>query len=60
MCPGSYASVTKVDFRALDQLMIKPLGLYGSKVEMVRLLRSLDIINEDMCVIFHFSLDLLG
>ncbi|KAI9453845.1 hypothetical protein BJY52DRAFT_1225384 [Lactarius psammicola] len=33
MCPGSFASITKVDFRTLDRLMIKPLGVYGSKHE---------------------------
>ncbi len=51
ICPGSYVSVTKVDFKALDQFMIKPLGIYGSKVEIVRLLRSLNAVNDDMCVI---------
>ena len=30
--------------------MIKPLGMYGSKVEIVRLLRSLNAVNEDMYV----------
>ena len=30
--------------------MIKPLGVYGSKVEIIRLLRSLNAVNEDMCV----------
>ncbi|KAH9991344.1 hypothetical protein BJV77DRAFT_1068323 [Russula vinacea] len=48
ICPGSYASLTKVDFKALDQFMIKPLGMYGSKVEIVRLLRSLNAVNEDI------------
>jgi hypothetical protein len=50
ICPGSYASVTKVDFKALDQFMIKPLGMYGSKIEIVRLLRSLNAVNEDVYV----------
>ena len=50
ICPGSYASVTKVDFKTLDNFMIKPLGVYGSKVEIVRFLRSLGAVNEDMCV----------
>jgi hypothetical protein len=55
MCPGAYASVTKVDFKTLDQFMIKPVGVYGSKTEIVRLLRSLNVVNEDMCVIFVSS-----
>jgi hypothetical protein len=54
-CAGSYASITKVDFEVLDQFMIKPLGVYGSKVEIVRLLRSLNAVNEDMCVNFSSS-----
>jgi hypothetical protein len=54
ICPGSYASVTKVDFKALDQFMIKPLGIYGSKDEIVRFLRSINAIDEDMYVNFNF------
>jgi len=34
--------------------MIKPLGMYGSKVEIVRFLRSLNAVNEDTCVNFSF------
>jgi hypothetical protein len=52
ICPGSYASLTKVDFKALDRSMIKPLGIYGSKVDIVRFLRSLNAVNENMCVDF--------
>lgn len=50
--------MTKVDFNALDQYTIKPLGIYGSKFEIVRLLRSLNSVNEDMRVIF-FSFSIL-
>jgi hypothetical protein len=56
ICPESYASLTKVDFKALDRFMIKPLGIYGSKFEIVRFLRSLNAVNEDMCVDFLFFL----
>ena len=48
MAPGTYASITKVDFKALDRLMIKPLGVYGSKDEIVRLLRSINAVTEDV------------
>jgi hypothetical protein len=47
MSPGAYASVTKVDFKTLDRLMIKPLGVYGSKDEIVRLLTSIGAIDEE-------------
>ena len=45
--PGAYTSITKVDFKALDRFMIKPLGVYGSKDEIVRLLRSIDVVDEN-------------
>ena len=46
MSPGAYASLTKVDFKTLDRLMIKPLGVYGSKDEIVQLLTSIGAIDE--------------
>lgn len=54
ICPESYTSLTNVDFKALDRFTIKPLGIYGSKVEIVRFLRSLNAINEEMCMDFPF------
>jgi hypothetical protein len=61
ICPGAYASVTKVDFKTLDQFMIKPVGVYGSKIEIIRLLRSFNVVNEDMYVLFVFQFrNLLG
>ncbi|KAI0294252.1 hypothetical protein B0F90DRAFT_1670558 [Multifurca ochricompacta] len=47
-CHGAYASITKVDFKALDRLMIKPLGVYGSKEEIVRFLLSIGAVNEEI------------
>ncbi|KAI0302864.1 hypothetical protein B0F90DRAFT_1816439 [Multifurca ochricompacta] len=47
-CHGAYASITKVDFKALDRLTIKPLGVYGSKEEIVRLLLSIDAVDEEV------------
>ncbi|KAI0246219.1 hypothetical protein BJV78DRAFT_1286673 [Lactifluus subvellereus] len=46
--PGAYASITKVDFKTLDRLMMKPLGVYGSKDEIVRLLQSIGAVDEDV------------
>ncbi|KAF8260139.1 hypothetical protein EI94DRAFT_1897819 [Lactarius quietus] len=51
MYPGAYASITKVDFKTLDQLAIKPLGIYGCKDEIVRLMQSLRVVDEKLCVI---------
>ncbi|KAI0302831.1 hypothetical protein B0F90DRAFT_1809754 [Multifurca ochricompacta] len=47
LSPGAYASISRVDFKALDRFMIKPLGVYGSKDEIVRLLRSIGAVDEN-------------
>ncbi|TFY82538.1 hypothetical protein EWM64_g1473 [Hericium alpestre] len=44
--PGSYSSLTKVDFKGLDKVMIKPVGIYGNREEIVRFLLSIGAINE--------------
>lgn len=52
LSPGAYASITKVDFKILDRLSIKPLGIYGCKDEIVRLLQSIGTVDEKLCVAF--------
>jgi hypothetical protein len=37
-----------VDFKTLDQLVIKPLGIYGSKREIVRLLQTIGAVGDEM------------
>ena len=49
--PGAYTSMTKVDFKALDNYVIKPVGIYGSKEEIIRFLLELAVIDETMHVI---------
>ena len=56
MRPGAFTALTRIDFKTLDGLTIKPIGIYGSKVEIVRFLRSVDAVNEDVCVLFVSSL----
>ncbi|KAH9059728.1 hypothetical protein EDB87DRAFT_1831890 [Lactarius vividus] len=46
--PGAYATITKVDFKILDRLAIKPLGIYGCKDEIVRLLLSIGAVDEKL------------
>ncbi|KAF8216790.1 hypothetical protein K438DRAFT_1797846 [Mycena galopus ATCC 62051] len=46
LSPGAYFSLTRVDFKTLDQLLIKPAGLYGSKTEIVAFLSALGTIDE--------------
>ena len=46
ICPGAYASLTKVDFKALDRLTVKPIGIYGSREEIVRFLSSIGAVDD--------------
>ncbi|KAI6030357.1 hypothetical protein EDC04DRAFT_2572165 [Pisolithus marmoratus] len=46
--PGAYASMTKVHFKMLDQSTIKPVGIYGSKEEIVRFLLKLRVADDTM------------
>ncbi|KAF8548559.1 hypothetical protein OG21DRAFT_1422875 [Imleria badia] len=46
VCPNAYLSMTKVNFKALDDYVIKPVGVYGSKQEIVRFLLKLAAIDE--------------
>jgi hypothetical protein len=48
LSPGAYSSITKVNFRALDNLFLKPIGIYGSKEEVVRFLREIQAVDDDM------------
>ncbi|KAG8215118.1 hypothetical protein J3R82DRAFT_8569 [Butyriboletus roseoflavus] len=44
--PGAHMSLTKVDFKALDKFRVKPIGIYGSKDEIVRFLVSVAVIDD--------------
>ncbi|KAI5994326.1 hypothetical protein EDD15DRAFT_2432753 [Pisolithus albus] len=46
VCPGAYASLTKVNFSALDQYIVKPVGVYGSKEEILRFLSELRVVDD--------------
>lgn len=48
LSPGAYASLTKVNFKILDELLVKPIGIYGSKDEIVRFMVSIGAIDENM------------
>jgi hypothetical protein len=53
--PGAYTSMTRIDFALLDQLQLRPVGLYGSKEELVRFLLAKGAFEEEMSVIFLWS-----
>ncbi|TFY70647.1 hypothetical protein EVG20_g2357 [Dentipellis fragilis] len=46
--PGAYASLTKVDFKALDQLNVRPVGIYGIREEIAGFLVSIGAIDENV------------
>ena len=50
--PGAYASMTKVNFKSLDQYVIKPVGIYGSKEEIVRFLLELGAVDDAVYVVY--------
>lgn len=45
--PGSYRSLTQVDFRALDNHVIKPVGVYGSISRLVEFLHELGRVEDE-------------
>ncbi|KAG8738573.1 hypothetical protein FRC10_006678 [Ceratobasidium sp. 414] len=47
MSPGSYELPWKINFKLLDQLAIKPIGVYGCKPEIVKFLRGAECLNEE-------------
>ncbi|KAH8114640.1 hypothetical protein DFH11DRAFT_1764593 [Phellopilus nigrolimitatus] len=51
--PGVYKDLTKVDFKAMDEIHVKPLGVYGSKSEIVRFLRKLNVIDDRTELLLH-------
>ena len=46
LSPGAYSSITKVNFKILDDLFLKPFGIYGSKEEIVRFLREINAVDD--------------
>ena len=51
--------MTKVDFKALDKFQVKPVGIYGSKEEIIRFLFSVGAIDETTYVNFYFVIRFL-
>jgi hypothetical protein len=49
--PGAYVSLTRIDFRALDNASIKPVGVYGSKERIVDLLLEIGVIEPHLYAI---------
>jgi hypothetical protein len=50
LSPGAYSSITKVNFKKLDNSSLKPLGVYGSREEVVRFLREIQAVDDNTYV----------
>ncbi|KAF7309973.1 VWFA domain-containing protein [Mycena indigotica] len=48
LSPGAYSSMIKVNFKALDKILIKPLGIYGSQSEIVDFMITVGAIDEEI------------
>lgn len=45
---GSYKTISKINFAALDGASINPVGLYGSKSALTQTLMTLDVVDESL------------
>ncbi|KAG8690824.1 hypothetical protein FRC11_008865, partial [Ceratobasidium sp. 423] len=45
--PGSYDSVSRINFKELDKLSVKPTGLYGSQSEIIRYLQQAQYLGDN-------------
>lgn len=50
LSPGAYSSITKVNFKKLDNSSLRPLGVYGSKEEIARFLREIHAVDDNTYV----------
>ena len=50
LSPGAYYSITRVNFKILDDLLLKPIGVYGSREEIVRFFLEMGVVDVEMCV----------
>ncbi|CAE6496426.1 unnamed protein product, partial [Rhizoctonia solani] len=45
--PGSYDSVSRINFKELDKLSIKPTGIYGNQSEIVKFLQQAQFLDDN-------------
>ena len=55
LSPGAYSSITKVNFKILDDLVLKPFGVYGSKEEIVKFLGGIKAVDDNSYVVIFFG-----
>jgi len=49
--PGAYTSLTKVDFKTLDDSIVQPIGVYGSRESIVALFLGLGIVDSEQWIL---------
>jgi hypothetical protein len=57
--PGAYTSMTKISFTDLDKSRLRPTGVYGSRDELVKLLRALGAVDDELFVVVGSGLMIL-
>ncbi|THH22123.1 hypothetical protein EUX98_g8249 [Antrodiella citrinella] len=50
---GTYTSMTRVDFAGLDEVTVKPRGIYGSRFEIVRFMQDLGTIDNEVATLLR-------
>jgi hypothetical protein len=57
--PGAYTSLVEVDFKSLDHINVRPVGVYGSQSKIVDFLLSINAVDSetwvDIFALGHFS-----
>ncbi|PAV19468.1 hypothetical protein PNOK_0440200 [Pyrrhoderma noxium] len=53
--PGAYTDLTDINFRNMDSVIVKPVGVYGSKSEIIRLMKELNVIDHSTASILSTS-----
>lgn len=46
LSPGVYVALTRIDFKILDSLTVRPIGVYGDRLEIIKFLSSLKVLDE--------------
>ncbi|KDN38013.1 hypothetical protein RSAG8_09786, partial [Rhizoctonia solani AG-8 WAC10335] len=58
--PGSYDSVSRINFKELDKLSVKPIGLYGNQLEIIKFLQQAQFLDDNSAALLsqvHKSAD---
>ncbi|KAF8607193.1 hypothetical protein BDV93DRAFT_303052 [Ceratobasidium sp. AG-I] len=53
--PGSYDSVSKINFKSLDSLSVKPTGVYGIQSEILSFLQRAQCLDDDCAMLLLHS-----